>query len=302
MGSAIALTLVALALWTPRALRVFRIEYRELTWNAPADEPAPDLAGIEALREVGWTLPDGTRQRAFYLPPENGAVVVVVHGSPGTATAMLGEARRLAEPGFGALVLDLPSYGRSEGDRTWGRGFRTAVIAAIDFVAAQPGVRAIGGFGYSMSTALLTIVAAEDPRMQALVLVAPYTRFDEQRHYQFRSRVPGLSSVSLLTARALGLAVDELDAVEATRRLGDRPVLLVFGAEDEAIPPWMPQRLKELAGNAELLIIPGAGHVNVAQAGEAYARPLIDFYERSLLRDPRPRAERADGMRAQTGR
>jgi pimeloyl-ACP methyl ester carboxylesterase len=88
--------------------------------------------------------------------------------------------------------------------------------------------------------------------------------------------------------------------VDATRRLGDRPLLIVVGAEDQAIPPSMPRRLKELAGNAELLIIPGAGHVNVAQAGEAYARPLIDFYERSLLRDAQPLAERGDGM-ARTG-
>jgi pimeloyl-ACP methyl ester carboxylesterase len=303
MLAALVLALVAASIWAQRAIRVFRIEYRELTWTAPATETLAlaDLTGIEALHEVGWKLPDGARQRAFYLPPANGAVVVIVHGSPGSALGMLSEARGLARHGFGALLLDLPSYGGSEGSRTWGEGFRKAVVAALDFVSAQPGVRGIGAFGYSMSTALLTIVAADDPRIQALVVVAPYTRFDEQRRYQFRSRLPGMAAVSLLTARTLGLAADELDATDATRRLGDRPLLIIVGSEDGAIAPWMPRRLKDLAGNAELLIIPGAGHVNLHQAGEAYSRPLIDFYENNLLRDASPPAARGDAMQARTG-
>jgi fermentation-respiration switch protein FrsA (DUF1100 family) len=96
--------------------------------------------------------------------------------------------------------------------------------------------------------------------------------------------VPGVAAVALPTARWLGLAIDELDATQAARRLGDRPVLLIVGDSDPAIPLWMPRRLKELTANAEIWVIPGAGHVGVARdAGDVYF-DRIDAFLREHLR------------------
>ena len=275
--------------WLGRALRVWRAERAELTWQPPpgyAELPA-DREGIEEIREVSWALADGSRQRAFYLPPRNGAVVVYAHGSPGTGIGRLREARALAGDGFGALLLDLPGYGGSEGRRTWGRGFREAVAAAVDYVAARPEARHIGGFGYSMSTALMAQAAADDPRLEAIVLLTPFTRSQEQLHHQFRSRIPGLSHVAILSARHHGLAVDELDTTQAMRRLGPRPVLLVAGEHDGAIPLWMPRQLKDLSPGAELWIVPGAGHEGFAREfGEVYLERIRAFYRLHLLGDP----------------
>jgi pimeloyl-ACP methyl ester carboxylesterase len=212
------------------------------------------------------------------VPGTNGVLVVMAHGSPGTALGMLPVGRGLARRGYGVLLLNLPSYAGSEGPRTWGASFREAVRAGVDFAAAQRDVRAIAAYGYSMSTAIVLQVAADDARIRALVLLAPFTDIRAQRAHQHRSRVPGVAAMAIPTARWLGLAVDELDATQAARRIGDRPVLLIVGEQDPAIPLWMPSRLKELAANAEIWVIPGAGHVGVARdAGDAYFDRIDEF-------------------------
>jgi pimeloyl-ACP methyl ester carboxylesterase len=280
--AAIALV-TGLTIWGRRAVGVFRMERAEMTAATPAERLPTDLDGLGGIREVGWALSDGTRQRAFFVPGTNGAVVVVAHGSPGTALAMLTEARGLARRGYGVLLIDLPGYGGSDGPRSWGASFREAVRAGVDFAAAQPGVRAIAAYGYSMGTCVALQAAAEDPRIGALVLLAAFTDITEQRAYQYRTRIPGVAAVAIPTARHYGLAVDELDATLAVRKLGDRPLLFVVGDQDEAIPVWMPRRLKELAGNADLWVMPGFGHVGVAQGGgDAYLDRIDAFLRESL--------------------
>lgn len=270
--------LVALALWVRRALVVYRIERDEMTWRSSVESLPAGRDGIDGLREEHWVLADGSRQRAFYAPGTNGVVVVIAHGSPGTAHGMLPEARGLARRGYGVLLLNLPGYGGSEGPRTWGANFREAVRAAVDFAAAQPGVRRIAAYGYSMSTCVMMQVAAGDPRITALVLLAPFTDIAAQRAYQHRSRLPGVASVAIPTARHFGLATDELDATEAVRRLGGRPLLLVVGDQDHAIPLWMPERLKSLAEEADLWVVAGAGHAGIAESGGDALTERIDAF------------------------
>lgn len=291
--AAAGLLLVALCFWSARAWRVYAMERGELRWQAPSEPLPADRDGIEAIREVGWSLSDGTRQRALFVPGSNGRIVVVAHGSPGTAVGMLDEGRGLARRGYGVLLLNLPSYGGSEGPRTWGSSFRDAVRAGVDFAAQQPGVRAIAVLGYSMSTAVVTRAAADDSRIRAVVLVAAFTDFPTQRAHQYRSRIPGIAAVAVPAARWLGLAVDELDVLEAIRLLGDRPVLLVAGADDAAIPRWMPRRLKEAAANAEIWEVAGAGHVGLARvAGDSYIDRIDGFLRRNLPSQAGPTGER----------
>lgn len=279
---AIAL-LGALSIWGRRALRVHQIERNEMTWQTPAESLPADRSGIEAIREVTWSLADASRQRAFYVPGTNGIVVVVLHGSPGTALGMLAEARGLAQRGYGVLLLNLPGYGGSEGARSWGQNFREALRAAVDFASAEPGVRAIAVYAYSMSTAVALQVAADEPRIRALVLLAPFTDIAAQRAYQHRSRVPGVAAVAIPTDRYLGLAIEELDATDAARRLGDRPLLLIVGDQDESIPLWMPRRLKELAGKADLWEVAGSGHTDVVRhVGPAYFDRIDAFLQQHL--------------------
>jgi pimeloyl-ACP methyl ester carboxylesterase len=285
---ALAITLVVLAggsLWSYRVGYAYLRERNEFAVRAMPDDTAAARTKVAGLREVSWKLEGGASQYAWYVPSRNGALIVYLHGSPGSRGSMLSEAAALAARGYGGLLLDLPGYGKSEGPRDWGEGFRESVRRAIDFAAAQPEIDPgrIAGFGYSMSTAILAHVAAADVRVRSLVLVAPFTRLEDQLRHQFRSRVPGTAGAAVLAARHSGVAVDALDTLEAVRRLDARPLLLIAGEIDTAVPPSMASLLQRAVPRAQLYLAPDVGHAGFHQRlGSGYIDRLAGFFAGSL--------------------
>lgn len=275
--------------WVYRGIVVMHLEFRDFAStsdNQNESARARAAAAAAAAQVVNWQLPDGSRQRAFFLPPRNGRVVVYAHGAPGAASTLLPEAQAMARHGIGALLLDLPGYGESEGERNWGPKFSLAIRRAVDFVAAQPGVdaRRIGGFGYSMGGFAMARAAAEDKRIAAVVLLATFTNLTDQLHAQFRSRIPGISYFALAAAIWSGVPVKDMDTRAAVRGLANRPLLVVAGARDRAIPGHMARELRQASANGELWIIDEVGHSGFAEtAGEAYFIRLREFWEQALV-------------------
>ncbi len=280
--------LAVAGLWVRRAVHVYRSEAIEFsmfvsTSPMPAGDDAPP-----GIRPVAWTVA-GATQHGWYVPPTNGALVVYLHGSPGNRGSLLPEARALARAGYGALLLDLPGYGESEGRRFWDDVYLDSVRAAVDFAAAQPEVDAsrIGVFGYSMGTCIAARAAARDPRLRARVLRGAFTRLDEQLRVQFRSRSPFVEELAILAAKRAGVRVQDLDTETAFRALRDRPVFLVAGAEDFAVPAAHSERLAALVTDAEVWVAPGVGHVGFAEAlGDAYFDRVRAFLDRALAAPP----------------
>jgi pimeloyl-ACP methyl ester carboxylesterase len=95
------------------------------TWiAAPAiavsNVPTSDLDAIPAsvgldVESVMVTTADGVELAGWYVPSENGAAVLVRHGSGSTRSNVLPEAAVLAEHGFGVLLLDARGHGASDG-------------------------------------------------------------------------------------------------------------------------------------------------------------------------------------------
>lgn len=282
------LLLVASSYWSYRGLTVFRSALRDYA-ATPDDLNESTLrssrAAAAATQTVTWILADGSRQRAFYLPPRNGAVIVYAHGSPGAGSGLLPEALAMAEHGFGAVLLDLPGYGGSEGSRDWGPSFQAAIRSAVDFAIRQPGVdpRRIGGFGYSMGGCAMARAAAGDDRIAGLVLLSTYTNVSDQLHAQYRGRVPALGYFALAAAIWSGVPVAQMDTRAALRRLGRRPVFVIAGGADAAIPRHMADELQQAAANADLWLVEGVGHTGfAARLGAPYFARLREFWGRAL--------------------
>jgi len=288
---------VALAYWVYRGIEVFRYELRGVA-ATPDDRDESSRrrarAAAAATRVVTWQLADGSRQRAFYLPPRNGAVIVYAHGAPGAAAGLLPEALAMAGHGFGALLLDLPGYGESEGRRDWGPSFQVALRRAVDFVVMQPGVdrRRIGGFGYSMGGHAIARAAAEDRRIAALVLLATPTSLLEAYQAKYRSRrLPGLMYFAVAADWASGVPVSRIDTRAALRVLDARPVLVISGVADNAVPGPMALELSLTANKGQLWIVDGIGHVGFAeQIGQPYFERMARFWDTVLPEAPTPRA------------
>jgi uncharacterized protein len=109
---------------------------------------------------------------AWYVPPHNGAAVVLLPGAGSTRTAVLGQAAVLARHGYGALLVGTRGHGLSGGhamDFGWWGG--RDIAAAVSFLARQPGVRSgqIAVLGESMGGEQALAAAGSDPRIRAVV-------------------------------------------------------------------------------------------------------------------------------------
>lgn len=284
------LAVLGCAYWVYRGVVVFRMEM--LTFEETRDGLDESAllrarAVVPAARLVTWQLTDGSRQRALYLPPRNGAAIVYAHGAPGSGSGLLPEALAMAETGFGALLLDLPGYGESEGSRDWGPAFQASIRHAVDFVVAQAGVdpRRIGGFGYSMGTQAMARAAADDPRIAGLILLAAFTNYPDVLRNEYRSRIPGLSYFALAADLLYGSPVNEMDVLAALRHVGHRPVLVIAGREDHVTTAKMASELSSTAANGQLWIVDGTGHTGFSERiGEPYFARLRNFWGATLAR------------------
>ncbi len=277
------------AIWMHRAVQVVRIELREFE-PTPYDRNDQGREQLERarkeMRETGWTLADGSHQIAWFGAPRNGTVVVFVHGSPGNGLSMhAGEAGALFERGYGILLVDLPGYGLSEGNRLWGDDFIESIRRGIDFVLAnsEGNPPRVVVFGYSMGGYIGARVAAEDSRVSALILLAAYTTLSDQLHAAFRRRTPFLGHVAIWTARYAGLDVDRLDTLTTLKHMAPIPTLVVWGGQDNAIPAHMGPRLESAVAGAKGIMYPEMGHVDyVGRLGATYVDSLDAFLLEAL--------------------
>src|SRR5437868_1998638 len=60
-----------------------------------------------------FTTRDGLRLAGWFVPPRNGATVVLVHGLGQGRQGLLPEAGVLLEAGYGVLLFDLRAHGES---------------------------------------------------------------------------------------------------------------------------------------------------------------------------------------------
>ena len=142
--------------------------------NRPPGAPGsatPASYGL-AYRNVAVRTADGVRLSAWYIPPRNGAAVLVLPGAGSTRAAVLGQGAVLARHGYGTLLLDGRGHGRSGGhtmDFGWWGG--PDIAAAVSFLDRQPGVRhgKIALLGESMGGEQALAAMGADPRIRAAV-------------------------------------------------------------------------------------------------------------------------------------
>jgi pimeloyl-ACP methyl ester carboxylesterase len=277
---------VGFALFLAAAAKAFRTYQWEASQFVGRNHPVPrpsDASSV-GLSDVAMRVPGGFVVRGWYLPSANGSAIVYAHGSPADRRQLLPEARALARRGYGALLVDMPGHGESEGPATWGEASRAAIRAAVDELASRAEVRRIGAYGFSMSSSVVATVAAADPRIRAIVLAGAFTTIEAQLEHEFSQLGPLTRLPALAAARRGGLAMDELRTVDVISRLSPRPLLVISGTEDGPVPTQMTRALVAAAGEPkEFWVIQGAGHGDYGDVlGDAYFERLARFFDLSL--------------------
>lgn len=140
--------------------------------------PRPDLGTATpathglSYRDVEFETDDGVDIAGWFIPPSNGAAVVLRHGSGSTRSDVLAQAAAISRGGYGVLLTDARGHGQSGGramDFGWYGDADT--LAAVAFLANQPEVDAnrIGVVGMSMGGEEAIGAAAADRRIRAVV-------------------------------------------------------------------------------------------------------------------------------------
>lgn len=142
----------------------------------PKREPVccdtPATAGL-AYEDVAFTSTEGLTLRGWWVPPRNGATLLLAHGIDSNRAAMLRHLLLLAGRGYGVLAFDLRAHGASDGERNLFRG--DDVLAAVAFLKQRPEVDAsrIGALGFSLGAMLVADAAARSADIRAVVLDEP---------------------------------------------------------------------------------------------------------------------------------
>ena len=221
-AAALALVVVALAgAWMGLQRRVI---YPRPRHPAPPQLPA----GAETV----WLGQDRSVE-AWFLAPAASApfpVVMFMHGN-GELIDDHVDVLALTGEGLGVLLVEYPGYGRS-GGRPNQRSITAAVVAAFDYLGAQPQVDSerIVAYGRSIGGGAACALAAVRP-VAALVLESSFTRLADL--------MPRFVPRALMLDR-----FDNLAVVAA----GDSPVLVLHGERDRIIPYAHGEVLAHAAG------------------------------------------------------
>jgi fermentation-respiration switch protein FrsA (DUF1100 family) len=257
-------------------------------WNSWRPNPSlsalPTAGPLTRARTVVIDT-DKARIVAWYLPPVNGAVIILAHGFAGNREQMTHEAETLANAGFGVFVPDLTGNGESSGDPDTTHDV-VVISKAVDWVAAQtPGVR-VGALGFSGGAMAATLATVDDSRILALVSVSgksddwEFTKLEHGKH-GWVTIIPGA-----LVATVRGEAWSELRPVKVVSKIAPRPVFFIHGTQDPVVPVWMARSLYDSAKEPKSLwLIEGGGHGRLwsVPSGADYDGRLVKFFTDALL-------------------
>lgn len=306
----VAAGLVAIAAATGLALGLAWLAARSLVM--PVRRPLPrtpaDL-GL-AYESRGLTGADGIFLASWWIAADRPrATVVLVHGFRSTRDELLDHVPSLHAIGLDVVLYDARACGRSGGAlSTMGWREQEDLRAVIDQVSSRTAGRPVVIMGHSLGAATAILEGADDGRVIAFVLEAPFTAIDDVvgrsfRHFT-RPHLPAFPfaplAVRLAEAR-VGQRRNVVRPIDVIDRLAPRPVLLVSGGHDAFVTPADARRLTERAGSTCTWWLideaghPGGEHDPFKIAPDEYDRRVVDLVDRALVQasvtsDPEPAA------------
>ncbi|MBV8445460.1 MAG: alpha/beta fold hydrolase [Candidatus Dormibacteraeota bacterium] len=234
---------------------------------------------------------DGVSLAAWFLPGRLPAAVVVSGGYRGRAGDVLGISTALQREGFNVAVYGWRGTpGSDSAAHTLGVYERNDLRAVIDAVIARLGPVPLGLLGYSLGGAVSISVAADEPRVAAVVTDSAFA--DPRRLLGDRVRrmlrVPAalvMAPVIAVFSRRTGARLSDFMPVIAVSRISPRPLLLIHGDADATVPVRHAEMLFRAAGEPKTLWrLPGVGHVGAYFAGRTdYVARVVHFFHAALL-------------------
>jgi 3-oxoadipate enol-lactonase len=208
------------------------------------------------------------------------------------------------------ILVNMPGFGRSPGRASDVNGYADAVATVFDDLSLPPTTDVIGnGLGGFVALAL---AARHGARFDRAVLIGSAIAFPEEGRATFRmlaekAERDGMAALAsaaaerMFPAEFIAAEPEVVAAAEANFRAIDagvfaasacalasfdfaprlhevkNPVLIVVGEKDHATPPALARELANRLANAQVVEMPGLGHVPHLQAPDLFIATISDF-------------------------
>lgn len=249
-------------------------------------EATPADAGIEDAQDVTYLSHDGLTLRAWYLPPQNGAVIVLLPGAGGARDGMLREGAILARHGYGLLMTELRSCAHPEGQATLGYREAADLTEAVTWIRTQPGVAHVGVLGYSLGGVTAILGAAQDERNEAMVAEGGFYDLAgdiiNERGNDPLWQALTYRAILFFFRRETGIAPHDVSPISVIGRISPQPLLLIYG--DREVAAGHAREQHEAAGEPKALwIVPGCGHGGYLDvAPDEWEQQVVAFFDEAF--------------------
>ncbi len=230
----------------------------------------------------GWLLSGGSRK----------AVVACGHGLFRSRREVLDRAAWFRQQGYDTLVFDFRRHGTSEGERvTLGYQERQDFEGAVELLRKVRPEAPVVLYGVSMGAGAALLAARETPAVAVVVADSPFLNIEHTVVHHVKlifglPRFPFASELLWFLEMRGGFDREDFDLEAAAEALGERPLLVIAGSEDERMPPDLQKRVADASKSplSRFVKLDGAGHGAAYRvATEHYQREVLSFLERAGL-------------------
>lgn len=249
---------------------------------------APPGQAPSGFESVSFKTEDNVDIAAWYKAPENGAAIIVIHGSNCSRENMRPYIDFLAGHGYGVLAVDLRGHGGSGGAANalgWQR--QKDIGAALNFLRDK-GVSTIGALGTSLGGESLLGVSSQFPEIKAIVsdgathsTIADYLVLPSRENIfrSFTTRVMYFSAQIFTGQTPPGITM--LDSIKASK---DTRFLFIAAEDTNEEIEYNDVFLQAAGEHGELWSVPGAGHTQAQSLyPDEYEAKVITFFDSVLL-------------------
>jgi len=256
-------------------------------WRTPAAmelqfETVNFLSREDQVELIGWWVPSARGH--------SNRTVVVTHGYGSNRSDFMTITRDLVGAGYNVLRFDFRHAGDSGGEAaTFGWLERWDLAGAVDY-ARQRGSTKIGILGYSMGGSAALLAAADLSEVDAVVADSAFSDLkqllnDNMGHW---TRLPDFPFGLVMRAalpHILGVDLEDVSPISVIDRLANRPLLVIHGDKDIAIPPRHAEAIHTAyldAGGTmgQIWLVPGGTHVeNHRAAPDEYRDRVLRFFQ-----------------------
>jgi dipeptidyl aminopeptidase/acylaminoacyl peptidase len=262
------------------------METRKLPEENPSNFNLP-------YEDVEITSPDGLKLAGWFVPSQNGAVIIMQHGYKSTRKELLNEAEMMYRHGYGILLTTVRAHDHSDGEMiTFGMKEIDDLEAWYQYVVTRNDIdpEKIGMLGNSYGGMLAIQFTAHNKKIKAVVADCAFSSLNDtvETSVEYFTDLPAFPFAPLIVfwaERETGFKTEDIDATKWIAQISPRPVFLMQGGADVVISADSGQRLYDAAGEPkELWFDPELGHVGFDKERAAeFEQRVSKFFDKYLL-------------------